>query len=177
MAKPVSRHSLFAGRIFEVGLEEHRLPNGRQTTFEVVRHPGGAAVLPVFADGRVLLIRQYRPAVGAMIYEIPAGRLEPGESPETCVARELVEEAGYRATEFLALGSLWSTVGFCDERVDLFVARGLSRAASSPEPDEVIELAPMPLEEALLRLERGEILDSKTQIALLRYARQAEEGA
>lgn len=174
MAKSVSRRSLFSGRIFEVGLEEHRLPNGRQATFEVIRHPGGAAVLPVLCDGRILLISQYRPVVGAMIYEIPAGRFEPGESPVDCVARELVEETGYRAEEFSALGSLWSAVGFCDERVELFVASGLHRVVSSPEPDEVIELAPMFLSEALQRLEHGEILDSKTQIALLRYARQTE---
>ena len=175
MTKALARRALFSGRIFDVGLEDHLLPNGRQVTFEVIRHPGGAAVLPVLADGRLLLIRQYRPVVGAMIYEIPAGRLEPGESPLLCVGRELAEETGYHAAEIAPLGSLWSTVGFCDERVDLFVATELSRVESSPEADEVIELAPMSLEEALQRLEQGDILDSKTQIALLRYARQQEE--
>lgn len=171
MSQPISSRSVFAGRVIDVSLEEHLLPNGRVATFEMVRHPGGAAVLPVLPDGRLLLIRQFRPAVGGMIYEIPAGRLEPGESPRTCVLRELVEEAGYHAAELVSLGSLWSTVGFCDERIDLFAATGLSTTQRTPEPDEIIELEPMPLEQALALVDRGNILDSKTQLALLRYAR------
>jgi len=171
MSQPVSSRVVFAGRVIDVSVEEHLLPNGRTASFEVVRHPGGAAVLPVLADGRLLLIRQFRPAIGAMIYEIPAGRLEAGESPRSCVSRELAEETGYLAAEVKALGSLWSTVGFCNERIELFVATGLSETQRAPEPDEVIELEPMSLTEAIARIERGQILDSKTQIALLRYAR------
>ncbi|MCK4536733.1 MAG: NUDIX hydrolase [Desulfuromonadales bacterium] len=171
MSEAVPRQTIFSGRIIDVGLEEHLLPNGRQATFEVIRHPGGAAVLPVLPDGRLLMIHQYRPVIGRMIYEIPAGRLEVGESPEECVARELVEETGYHAEEFTALGSLWSAVGFCDERVDLFIATGLTETQSALEPDEVIELAPMTLEEALALVDQGDLLDSKTLVALLRYAR------
>ncbi len=174
MAKALSRQTVFPGRVLDVGLEEHRLPNGRQAIFEVIRHPGGAAVLPIFKDGRLLLIHQYRPAVGRMVYEIPAGRLEDGETPEDCVRRELVEETGYTATEFIAMGSLWSAVGFCDERVSLFLAVDLSETVAAPEPDEVIELAPMTLERALRPIEQGEILDSKTLVALLRYARRKD---
>ncbi len=174
MTQPVTTQPVYAGRVIDLGLETHNLPNGHQSTFEIIRHPGGAAVLPILPDGRLLLISQFRPAIGQMIYEIPAGRLEPGESSRTCVARELVEETGYFAAEFTPLGSLWSAVGFCDERVNLFVATGLVETESAPEIDEVIELAPVTLERALQLVEQDQILDSKTQIALLRYARQCE---
>ena len=174
MSKPLSRQAVFSGRVLDVGLEEHLLPNGRQATFEIIRHPGGAAVLPICADGRLLLIRQYRPAIGRMIYEIPAGRLEDDETPEDCVRRELVEETGYKAGEFISIGSLWSAVGFCDERVHLFLGVDLTETVCAPEADEVIELAPMTLEEGLSLIDRGDIQDSKTLVALLRYARMKE---
>lgn len=171
MSQPVSSRVVFAGRVIDVGVEDHLLPNGRTASFEVVRHPGGAAVLPVLPDGKLLLIRQFRPAIGATIYEIPAGRLEPDETPKACVARELAEETGYRAADIKPLGSLWSTVGFCDEKIELFVATGLSEVQRALEPDEIIDLEPMLLSESLARVDQGDILDSKTQIALLRYAR------
>jgi ADP-ribose pyrophosphatase len=170
MAELYQRHTVFAGRVLDVGEEEHVLPNGRVATFEVIRHPGGAAVLPVLSDGRVLLIRQYRPALGAMLWEIPAGRLEPGESAEECVHRELGEEAGYRAGRLVPLGGLWSAAGFCDEHVALFAAFDLQTVPLAPEPDEIIEPVVMPLHKALALLFQGEIRDAKTQLALLRYA-------
>ena len=170
MTEPYQRHTVFAGRVLDVGEEEHVLPNGRVATFEVIRHPGGAAVLPVLTEGRVLLIRQYRPALGIMLWEIPAGRLEPGESPEACVHRELAEEAGYRAGRLVPLGGLWSAAGFCDEYVALFAAFELQVVPLAPEPDEIIEPVVMPLAEALQLLFLGEIRDAKTQLALLRYA-------
>jgi len=174
MSQPVAVETLYSGRVIDLGLETHLLPNGRKAPFEIIRHPGGAAALPILPDGRLLLIRQFRPAIGQMIYEIPAGRLEPGESPRSCIARELVEEVGFRATELAPLGSLWSAVGFCDEQVDLFVATGLIEVQSAPEDDEIIELKPVTLADALRLVEQGKILDSKTQIALLRYSRQKD---
>jgi ADP-ribose pyrophosphatase len=164
------RRTIFAGRVLDVGEEVHCLPNGRRATFEVIRHPGGAAVLPILADGRVVLIRQYRPALGTMLWEIPAGRLETGETPEECVRRELVEEAGYVAGRLVPLGGLWSAAGFCDEHVALFAAFDLQPVPSAPEADEIIEPVSMPLDEALGLLFRGEIRDAKTQLALLRFA-------
>jgi ADP-ribose pyrophosphatase len=170
MTDPVARRTVFAGRVLDVGEEVHTLPNGRTATFEVIRHPGGAAVLPVLADGQVLLIRQYRPALGTMLWEIPAGRLEPGESPEECVHRELAEEAGYAAGRLAPLGGLWSAAGFCDEHVALYAAFELRPVPLAPEPDEIIEPVAMPLAAALDLLFRGEIRDAKTQLALLRFA-------
>lgn len=169
MSTILSSEKVYQGRILDVALEKHAMPNGRQSNFEIIRHPGGAAVLPVLPDGQVLLIRQFRPAIGAMVYEIPAGRLEPNESPEECAGRELIEEVGYCAAQITPLGGFWSTVGFCDEYIHLFLGKALTLAEQALEPDEVIELCPMPLDEALQRVNNGEILDSKTQLALLRY--------
>ena len=171
-----SRDNVFAGRVLDVGVEVHEMPDGRFSEFEIIRHPGGAAILPVLADGRILLIRQFRPAIGEMVYEIPAGRLEPGEGPRSCAARELIEEAGYAAGEILPLGSCWSTTGFCDERIYLFLGRGLSEVEQQLEPDEVIDLCPMSIDEAIRKIGNGEILDSKTQLALLHYQRLCDGG-
>lgn len=165
----VARKKVYEGRVLDVNVETHSMPDGRQSDFEIIRHPGGAALLPILPDGRVLLISQFRPAIGKMIYEIPAGRLEPGESPQDCAARELQEEAGYLAAQVVPLGGLWSTPGFCDEYIHLFYATGLVKSAQELEPDEVIELCPVPLEEALTMIEKSDVLDSKTQLALLRY--------
>lgn len=177
MTKRISRDTVYAGRVLDVGVEVHDMPNGRQSSFEIIRHPGGAAVLPVLPDGRVLLIRQFRPSIGAMVYEIPAGRLEPGETAEECAARELAEEAGYAATQMLALGCFWSTVGFCDELIHLYLARDLVAVEQQLEPDEFIELCPMALEDALQQITRAEILDSKTQLALMHYSKLCKENA
>lgn len=163
---------IFSGRVFSVRLEEHLLPDGRRATYEMVHHCGGAAVLPLFADGRVLLIRQFRPAAGGLLWEIPAGRVEPGEDPAACVARELAEEAGFRAGRIERLGELFPTVGFCTERIRLFVARDLEPVPRAPEPDEFIEVVPLPVADAFALLDRGEIPDGKTQVALLLARRQ-----
>ena len=171
MPKAFSRETVFAGRVLDVGVENHQMPDGRQSSFEIIRHPGGAAVLPVLPDGRVLLIRQFRPAIGEMIYEIPAGRLEPGESAQECAGRELMEEVGYSAAQIVPLGGFWSTVGFCNEYIHLFLGRELTVTEQNLEPDEIIELCPMTFDEALEKVENGEILDSKTQLALLIYQR------
>ncbi len=169
MSKIISRETVFAGRVLDVAVEKHQMPDGRQSDFEIIRHPGGAAVLPLLPDGRLLLIRQFRPAIGGMVFEIPAGRLEPGESAHACAGRELIEEAGYSAGQILPLGGFWSTVGFCDEYIHLFLGRDLTPVEQQLEADEIIDLYPVTLVDALVKVRSGEILDSKTQLALLRY--------
>ncbi len=175
MKTKISSQSVYAGKVLDVDVEVHEMPDGRQSTFEIIRHPGGAAVLPELADGRLLLIKQFRPAVGEMVYEIPAGRLEPDESPLECASRELIEEAGYRAAEILPLGSFFSTVGFCDEQIFLYLGKNLTSVEQQLEPDEFIELCPMALDKALQKIGSGEIIDSKTQLALLNYQRHFME--
>ena len=160
---------IYRGRIVDLSLEEHRLPDGRSASFEIIRHSGGAAVLPVLDDGRIVLIRQYRAAVGQTLWEIPAGRLEPGEDAAACVLRELREEAGYLAGDLEKLGDLYPAVGYSDELIHLYLARDLVPVPRAPEPDEVIETFVLPIEDVRGMLRRGEIRDAKTQLALLLY--------
>ncbi len=163
---PSADTTIHRGRILDLALETHVLPDGREAVFEMVRHPGGAGVLPVLEDGSVLLIRQFRPAAGGAILEIPAGRLEQGEEPEDCARRELREEAGMVAEQLQSLGWFYSSVGFCDERIHLYLARRLFRVEARPEPDEFIEPVLLSPEQARALLARGEVRDGKTLIAL-----------
>jgi ADP-ribose pyrophosphatase len=137
-------------------------------TYQVVRHPGGAAVLPLHDDGSVTLIRQLRPAVGRDMLEIPAGRLSPDEPPEACAGRELVEETGLRATRLHPLGAVHPSPGILDEIIHLFLATGLTQGEAEPEAYEEIEAVRLPLTEALELVRSGEITDSKTIAALAR---------
>ena len=166
---------LHHGRILDLFREVHRMPDNRASGFEIIRHPGGAAALPILDDGRLLLIRQFRPAAEDYIYEIPAGRLEVGEDPAGCVERELEEEVGYRPKHLESLGYVYSSVGFCNERIFLFIATHLEQTQTAHEPDEFIEPLIVTLDEALKMISAGTITDAKTQIALLRYAIQAKE--
>lgn len=136
----------------------------------MVRHSGASAVVPVLEGGknpRVLLIRQYRYAADGYVYEVPAGRLDPGEAPESCASRELREETGYTATSLRQLTAIYTTPGFTDERIHLFVAEGLMLGSSDREADEFLELHPVPLSEAVAMIQTGEIVDAKTSVALL----------
>jgi ADP-ribose pyrophosphatase len=138
-------------------------------TFQVIRHPGGAGVLPVHEDGTVSLIRQLRPAVDAVLLEIPAGRLGPDEPPAECARRELIEETGITAAQLIPLGSVYSSPGVFDEVIHLFAATGLTQGVAQPEVDEEIELLCLPLDEALQMASDGRISDAKTLAALFRW--------
>lgn len=161
----------YRGKFLEMVTEEIVLPNGRTTTLDLIRHPGAAAVVPFLEDGRVLLIRQYRYAAGGFILEVPAGKLDPGEEPAMCALRELEEETGRRAQRVEALGSILTTPGFTDERIYLFAAFDLLEVPQALEANEVIELAPMSLEQALDLIWSGELTDAKSVVALLYAAR------
>lgn len=150
----------------DLNLEEVRLPNGRAIQLEIIRHSGAAAAVPLKDDGNVVLVRQFRYAAGGMIYEIPAGRLEPGEAPLDCASREMKEEAGWEAQRWDRLGAIWTTPGFTDEKIHLFLARGLVETKRALEQDEVIEVLEIPLDRALAMVQRGEIQDGKTICAL-----------
>jgi ADP-ribose pyrophosphatase len=160
--------TVFTGKVFDV--EEFQVEIGHKGwhTFQVIRHPGGVAVLPLHDDATVTLIRQPRPAVGMALLELPAGRRDPHETPETCGRRELLEETGLVATRLHPLGIIYSSPGVFDEVIHLFAATGLSQETPLPEEDEEIEPVRIPVAEALRMAKEGIISDAKTIAALLR---------
>ncbi|HKK07648.1 MAG TPA: NUDIX hydrolase [Gemmatimonadota bacterium] len=161
---------VFRGRLLELRVDRVQLPNGDQAERELVHHPGAAAILPLQGAGTdptVVLLRQYRYAVDGVLWEVPAGTLEPGEDPEACARRELREETGYLAGRLRSLGSIWTSPGFCDERVGLFLATDLEADEPDPEPEEELEVEAMPLSSALEAVEDGRIADAKTTTSLL----------
>ena len=142
------------------------LPNGHAMEIEIIRHPGASAIVPLTAEGDVILIRQYRHAAGGFIYEVPAGKLDKGEAPELCAGRELTEEAGVIAGHLTKMASIITAPGFTDEVIHLFLATDLKPAATAHEPSEVITLLRRPLAECLEMIVRGEIIDGKSICAL-----------
>jgi ADP-ribose pyrophosphatase len=163
----------YQGGRLRVRREQHTLPDGRRVWLHAVRVPAVVYILPLLDGGRVVLIRQYRAIVGAEIWELPAGTIEPGESAEACARRELVEETGYEAGRLERLGEALADPGLTDERIFLFVARDLRPVARGLDADEYIEVAVTPLSEAYRMADAGEILDAGTLVALYRFRSQA----
>ncbi len=166
----ISTRRAYTGRIISVDVDKVEFPDGSVGELEMVRHPGASAVVPLFAVGKdpqVLLIRQYRYAANGYVYEIPAGRLDPEESPGVCANRELKEETGYSAATVRLLTTIFTTPGFTDERIHIFLAEGLTAGRSEREPDEFLELYPVPLSKAVGMVRAGKITDAKTAIGLL----------
>jgi ADP-ribose pyrophosphatase len=166
-----NRTMIFNGLV--VGIEQMDVLIGDQGwyTYQVVRHPGGAAVLALHDDGCVTLIRQLRPAIGDFLLEIPAGRLAKGEDPQLCAARELMEETGLVARDMVSLGVVHPSPGVFDEVVHLYLATGLSQGDAAPEAYEEISCRTVPLAEAMAMAADGRITDGKTIVALLRAQR------
>jgi len=163
---PGERKEIYRGRVVTLNLETVTLPNGATIELEVIRHHGAAAAVPLTDDGNVLLIRQYRHAAGGYIYEIPAGKIDPGEDPLACAAREVEEEIGRRAASLVPMLSFYTTPGFTDEVIYLFLATGLTPGTQSLDHDEVLDVVEMPLEQAMRRIADGTIRDAKTIIGL-----------
>jgi ADP-ribose pyrophosphatase len=167
----LSSRSVHDGRIVKLSIEEVRLPNGHTVTLELIRHPGASAVVPLDASGNVILVRQYRHATGSYLLEVPAGTLDsPDEAPEDCARREVEEETGYRAGRLVPLGWVWTTPGFTNEKIWLYLALELTPTRSALEADEVLTVEKLPLAEAVRRAVSGEIVDAKSVCALLRAA-------
>jgi ADP-ribose pyrophosphatase len=163
--------------VLSLDVDEVEEPGGVRATREVVRHRGSVAALPVHADGSVVLVRQYRYAVDAHVWELPAGRLDPGERPEDGARRELEEEVGLQAAALEVLSVFYTTPGFCDEVMHLFRATGLSAVPPRPEADERIEARAFPLDEARAMIRKGEVREGKTLVALLLEAERRSGGA
>ena len=162
--------TVFEGRVITVNVEHVRLPNGQTGRYEIIHHPGGAAVVALDATNRVCLLRQFRPAGGGWVWELPAGRLEPGETPQSTARRELAEEAGREALRWDSLGSILSSPGVLAETIHLFLAREHTTVPLAHEQHEVIEIHWVELATALRQALSGELRDSKTVVGLLRAA-------
>lgn len=164
------RKMIYEGRVIQVSVDTVDLPNGVRLPLEIVRHPGGAAAVAIDAENRICLLRQYRHAAGGYIYELPAGKLEPGEPPDATVKRELVEEAAVSAAHWEPLGAYFSSPGVFTEVIHLYLAEQLSPAQGAPERGEVFQVEWWPLEKALAQARSGELTDGKTIIGILRAA-------
>jgi len=168
--KTLDQHQIYKGKVVDLSVDRVELPNGGVTELEVIRHPGAAAMVPLTANGDVLLVRQYRYAIKGWLLEVPAGKLDPGEAPEICAARELEEEVGHRPGELVSLGWIWTTPGFTNERIWLYLARDLVAGRQDLEGDEVLTVESVPLGQAVAKAHEGEICDGKSVCALLRAA-------
>jgi 8-oxo-dGTP pyrophosphatase MutT (NUDIX family) len=161
---------IYTGRIIRVAIERVTLPDGREFDLEMVRHPGGAAVVALDGEGRVCLLHQYRHAADGWLWELPAGKREAGEAPLQTAQRELQEEAGCTAAEWLSLGAIRSSPGVFDEVVHLFLARNLRPAAVARDAEEVMEVTWLPIAEALRQAAEGTVSDAKSVAGLFRAA-------
>lgn len=166
------RTHLHKGRVIDVGVEDVVLPSGVRVTLDVILHPGAALVVPM-SEGRITLIRQYRHCAGGMLWECPAGTLNPGETPEQCARREIVEEAGLVADELQEVGFIWTVPGFCTEKIHIFIATKTHAVPSRHDDDEVIvDVRSFSLEEVCAMVSSGEIVDAKTIAGIFHVLRR-----
>jgi ADP-ribose pyrophosphatase len=171
----VDSRRAYTGRVISLDVDRVRFPDGSIGELEMVRHPGASAIVPFLSDPagddpQILLIRQYRYAAEGFMYEVPAGRLDAGESPEACARRELKEETGCSATHFEHLYTMYTTPGFTDEKIHVFIATGLTRGESKLEADEFVEIVTLPMSQALEMIQDGRIADAKTALSLMYVA-------
>ena len=162
------RQTMWKGTTFEFQQEVALLPNGRKTAVGKVHHPGSVAMVPIYEDGSIVLIRQYRSAVGDLVWEIPGGTLNPGENPLACAVRELQEECGLVGNHFVELGEILVAPWYSDERTHLYVATGLVPCEPHLDEDEIITTHVVPFDQALAMIERGEVQDATTILVLQR---------
>jgi ADP-ribose pyrophosphatase len=158
--------NIFTGKVLTLNIDTVTLPNGVTIDLEIVRHPGAAAVVPLKDNETVVLIKQFRHAAGGFIFEIPAGKLHPGEDPRNCAARELEEEVGYQAGKLELLSSIFTAPGFTDEVIHIYKASELTAGRQQLDRDEVLEVLEISLEDAIKMIEAGTIRDAKTIVGL-----------
>lgn len=168
----LSSRRIHTGRVLNLDIDRVRFPDGSEGELEIIRHSGASAIVPFLSDPagddpQILLIRQYRYAADGFVWEIPAGRLDDGEDPLECARRELLEETGCSAERIERLTTIYTTPGFTDERIHLFMGVGLTRGEHKREQDEFMEIETMPISRALALIEQGEMTDSKSIIGIL----------
>ena len=167
MTRRLSTRRIYDGKVLALDVDEVEEPGGVRVAREVVRHRGSVAALPITENGSLILVRQYRYAVGESLWELPAGRLDPGETPEEGIQRELREEIGRRAGSLEKIAFYYTTPGFCDEAMHLFRATALSPDRAAADDDERIEIGEFTLEQASGMIAAGELREGKTLVAVL----------
>jgi ADP-ribose pyrophosphatase len=165
--KTNTSEKVYEGRVFTLYRENITLPTGRDTTLDVIKHPGAAAIAAFYDSDTLLLLYQYRHAIGRYLWEVPAGTMDPGEDALTCAGRELAEETGFQAHNLEHLGRFTPVPGYSNECIQIFVARNLYPAEQNLDSDEVLEVHKIPFQKALKMVRDGEIHDGKTMCALL----------
>ncbi|MBI4536319.1 MAG: NUDIX hydrolase [Ignavibacteriae bacterium] len=176
--KRLKRDVLYTGRIFDLIVDEVEYPSGNKSVREIAHHPGGAAVVPLLDNGNVLLVKQLRYPFGKHILEVPAGKLSPREDPKVAAARELEEETGWIAGHLEKLASIYTTPGFCDEELHIYLATQLRKSDGGHRREEgefTMSVHEIPLKEALTMVAKGEIQDSKTIVGLLLAERHVQK--
>ncbi|WP_028775688.1 NUDIX hydrolase [Shimazuella kribbensis] len=164
--KTLSTKKLYEGKIIDLHLDHVSLPDGGTSYREIVKHPGAVAIMAITKENKLVLVRQFRKALEKTIYEIPAGKLEIGEEVETCARRELQEETGYTAETWEKIVGFYTSPGFADEYIHLFVADQLTLGNTSPDQDEFVERVELSLEASIDKINSGEICDAKTIYAI-----------
>lgn len=171
----IEQRRVFDGKIISVRVDTVRMHDGRTATREVVEHRPAVAIVPVDADGNIVLVRQFRTPIGKVLLEVPAGTTDPDEDPDAAAQRELQEEIGYRAGRLTRMAGFWVAPGYCTEYIHVYLAQDLAESRLAADEDEHIEIARVPLPEALVMIADGRIDDAKSQVGLLLYAQRAAD--
>lgn len=172
----LTSETVFKGRLMHVKRDRVRLPNGGESTREYIVHPGAVVVIPVFDNGDLLLERQHRYPLHRDFIELPAGKIDPGEDDLTCAKRELEEETGYTATEWREVTTIYPCIGYSDERLAFYLARGLQDGTHGRDPDEFLEIFRLPFAEAMQWVRDGRICETKTVIGLFWLEKMLQQG-
>lgn len=166
--KTIDSQLIFEGKVIRVKKDTVLLPDGREAGREIVGHPGGVAVIAITDDKNVVMVRQYRVAAQQVLLEVPAGKLEYGEDPKECGVRELEEETGYKAENITHLGEYFATPGYCEEKINIYMATGLTKTSQNLDDGEFLEVCKMPLDKLYDMVINNEIYDMKTAVAVLK---------
>ena len=163
----ISSEQIFKGKLLDVRKDEVVLPNNTKATREWIKHPGASCCIPIIDDKRILMVKQYRYAVKEESIELPAGKIDTGETPDICAFRELEEETGYKAQKLTFLTSIYPAIGFTDEKIWVYLAENLEKTYKKPDIDEFVEVISVDLMTAMNMVQNGKISDSKTIIGLM----------
>lgn len=165
--KTVKSERVYEGKIINIRVDTVELPHKKYSKREIVEHPGAVGVIPITSDGDIVLVKQFRKPVEEVLLEIPAGLIECGEEPDQCATRELKEETGYTTKKLKRLFEYYSTPGFSDEKIHIYLAEEITEGVAHPDENEYIEIVKMPINEALKKIKTGDIKDAKTIVAIL----------